>query len=52
MILPIIGLVFFLSSAISHYQYNQLIVTMTFIAIFLGGYYLKMRLREDFNASK
>jgi hypothetical protein len=46
MILSIMGFVGFLNSVIAHHHYEQLMVTMTFIAIFLGGYSSYLKLKE------
>lgn len=47
MIFSIIGFVGFISSLVTDRQYDKLIVTMTFIAIFLGGYSFNLKLRKD-----
>lgn len=47
MIAPLVPFVGMLNSVIKNHEYDQLIVTMTFIAIFLGGYSLNLKLREN-----
>ncbi len=46
-ILSVIGLVSLLSSAMTDRKYEELIVTMTFIAMFLGGYSSNLKLVEN-----
>jgi len=46
MIAPIVPLIELVKSAISDRKYEQLMVTMTFLAIFLGAYSLNVKLRE------
>jgi hypothetical protein len=42
----VIALVGMLKSVILNHQYDQLIVTMTFLAMFLGGLSLNFKLRQ------
>lgn len=46
MIFSAIGLFGFINTVVTHHQYQQLAATMTFIAVFLGGYSLNSKLRE------
>lgn len=46
MIGPIFPLINLVKSAISDHKYEQLMVIMTFLAIFLGAYSLNLKLRE------
>ena len=47
MVAPIWPLSELLKSAIADHHYDQLVVTMTFFAIFLGSYSLNLKLRES-----
>jgi hypothetical protein len=45
MIMPILPLIGVVKSAIIDHQYDRLMVTMTLVAFFLGGYSLNIKLR-------
>lgn len=47
MIAPIIPLIELVKSSISDHKYERLLVTMTFLGIFLGAYSLNLKVREE-----